>query len=151
MVASVIIMAMSAMMAFWLGPAAAAPYTPLAPAVPAVHVTATATTAAAAAATTTGLEEFIARENKIALQGIFNNIGPNGTLVPGAPAGMVEASPSTYKPDCKCSPSAFPLRLFLLRSCRLPLPLTPYAAPLLTEGRFLHMDKRRGPGTEDAL
>ena len=48
-----------------------------------------------------GLDSFIAAERAIALQGALNNIGPNGSLVPGAGAGYVVASPSTENPNCQ--------------------------------------------------
>jgi hypothetical protein len=46
------------------------------------------------------LERFIATERQIALQGTLNNIGPNGSMVAGAGAGFVVASPSREEPDC---------------------------------------------------
>ncbi|KAH8787688.1 1, 4-alpha-D-glucan glucohydrolase [Hyaloscypha finlandica] len=45
------------------------------------------------------LNSFIATERAIALQGALNNIGPNGSAVPGAGAGFVVASPSKVNPD----------------------------------------------------
>ncbi len=48
------------------------------------------------------LNSFVASEKAIALQGALNNIGPNGSLVPGAGAGFVVASPSKVNPDCEC-------------------------------------------------
>jgi glucoamylase len=48
------------------------------------------------------LNSFVTSEKAIALQGALNNIGPNGSMVPGAGAGFVIASPSTANPDCKC-------------------------------------------------
>lgn len=53
------------------------------------------------------LDPFVTQEKSIALQGALNNIGPNGSKVPGASAGIVVASPSTVNPDCK-SLSPFP-------------------------------------------
>ena len=47
------------------------------------------------------LNSFIATERAIALQGALNNIGPNGSAVPGAGAGFVVASPSKINPDCQ--------------------------------------------------
>lgn len=47
------------------------------------------------------LEAFIAVERPIALQGALNNIGPNGSMVPGAGAGFVVASPSKVNPNCE--------------------------------------------------
>ena len=46
------------------------------------------------------LTSFVAAERAIALQGALNNIGPNGSAVPGAGAGFVVASPSKVNPDC---------------------------------------------------
>ncbi|KAJ5226860.1 uncharacterized protein N7469_006866 [Penicillium citrinum] len=46
-----------------------------------------------------GLDGFIQSESSIALQGILNNIGANGSAVPGASAGVVVASPSKSNPD----------------------------------------------------
>ena len=47
------------------------------------------------------VDSFVATERKIALQGALNNIGPNGSLVPGAGAGFVVASPSQVNPNCQ--------------------------------------------------
>ena len=47
------------------------------------------------------LNSFVTSEKAIALQGALNNIGPNGSMVPGAGAGFVVASPSKVNPDCK--------------------------------------------------
>lgn len=47
------------------------------------------------------LNSWVATESVIALQGALNNIGPNGTKVPGAGAGFVVASPSKVNPNCK--------------------------------------------------
>lgn len=58
-------------------------------------------TTAPSNATTSGVDAFIATERPIALQGALNNIGPNGTLVDGAIAGLVVASPSKANPNCK--------------------------------------------------
>jgi len=35
------------------------------------------------------------------LQGVLDNLGPDGALAPGAAAGILVASPSTVNPDCK--------------------------------------------------
>ena len=43
----------------------------------------------------------IENENTISLQGVLNNIGPEGSQAPGALAGVIVASPSTEDPDCK--------------------------------------------------
>ncbi|RDW69741.1 putative glucoamylase P [Coleophoma cylindrospora] len=45
------------------------------------------------------LASFIAEERVVALQGALNNIGPNGSAVPGAGAGFVVASPSKANPN----------------------------------------------------
>ncbi|KFY26544.1 hypothetical protein V493_04022 [Pseudogymnoascus sp. VKM F-4281 (FW-2241)] len=45
------------------------------------------------------LDKFVRAEKKIALQGVLNNIGPDGAKVPGAGAGFVVASPSKVDPD----------------------------------------------------
>jgi glucoamylase len=42
----------------------------------------------------------IEQQNVISLQGVFNNLGPNGTKAPGAFAGAFIASPSKEDPDC---------------------------------------------------
>lgn len=49
--------------------------------------------------------------NKVAFQGVLNNIGPKGSKAPGALAGIIIASPSTSDPNCKC----VLVRLSLLR------------------------------------
>ena len=49
---------------------------------------------------TGSLDSFTATELPIALQGILNNIGPAGALVPGAAPGLVIASPTQNNPDC---------------------------------------------------
>lgn len=46
------------------------------------------------------LDAFVNAERGIALQGALNNIGPNGSAVPGAGAGYVVASPSKENPNC---------------------------------------------------
>jgi hypothetical protein len=43
----------------------------------------------------------IEKENTIALKGVLNNIGPDGSQAPGALAGIIVASPSTENPDCE--------------------------------------------------
>lgn len=48
-----------------------------------------------------GLAAQIETENKIALQGVLNNLGPDGSQAPGASAGVFIASPSTDNPNCK--------------------------------------------------
>ena len=49
---------------------------------------------------TGSLDSFTVTELPIALQGILNNIGPDGILVPGAAPGLVIASPTQNNPDC---------------------------------------------------
>jgi len=49
------------------------------------------------------LDDFVSKESAISLQGALNNIGPDGSLVQGAKAGFVVASPSKADPDCKPS------------------------------------------------
>ncbi|GKT62133.1 glucoamylase P [Colletotrichum tofieldiae] len=46
-----------------------------------------------------GVDEFITQQRGIALEGTLNNIGPNGSFVRGASAGIVVASPSKADPD----------------------------------------------------
>ncbi|OBT88251.1 hypothetical protein VE02_02771 [Pseudogymnoascus sp. 03VT05] len=45
------------------------------------------------------LDKFVTAEKKIALQGVLNSIGPDGSRVPEAGAGFVVASPSKVDPD----------------------------------------------------
>ncbi|KAL9098350.1 MAG: hypothetical protein Q9163_005980 [Psora crenata] len=45
------------------------------------------------------LEDFIASETPVALQGVLNNIGSAGVKAPGAASGLVVASPSKIDPD----------------------------------------------------
>ncbi len=52
---------------------------------------------------TRDLNAFVTSEKAAALQGALNNIGPNGSKVPGAGAGFVVASPSKANPNCKRS------------------------------------------------
>lgn len=47
------------------------------------------------------LDSFVSTERAIALQGALNNIGPDGSEVPGATAGFVVASPSKVNPNCE--------------------------------------------------
>ena len=49
------------------------------------------------------VDSFVSTERGIAFQGALNNIGPNGSMVPGAAAGYVVASPSKANPNCKSS------------------------------------------------
>lgn len=57
---------------------------------------------------TRDLDSFITAEKAIALQGALNNIGPDGSAVPGAGAGYVVASPSTVNPNCQFRAKAVP-------------------------------------------
>ncbi|KAI3328976.1 carbohydrate-binding module family 20 protein [Xylariaceae sp. AK1471] len=45
------------------------------------------------------LDAFIEKQRAISLQGALNNIGPDGSQVPGAGAGVIVASPSTEDPN----------------------------------------------------
>ncbi|KAI9643051.1 hypothetical protein NHQ30_008786 [Ciborinia camelliae] len=45
------------------------------------------------------LDNYLKTQGPISLQGILNNIGPDGSKAPGASAGIVVASPSTSDPD----------------------------------------------------
>ncbi|KAL9108191.1 MAG: hypothetical protein Q9227_007046 [Pyrenula ochraceoflavens] len=45
------------------------------------------------------LDSFIATESSVALQGVLNNLGPDGSLAPGAAPGALVASPSTENPN----------------------------------------------------
>lgn len=47
------------------------------------------------------ISNFIVKNRPIALQGILDNIGPDGAKVAGAGLGLVIASPSKANPDCK--------------------------------------------------
>ncbi|KAI0409703.1 carbohydrate-binding module family 20 protein [Xylaria palmicola] len=46
-----------------------------------------------------GLDAFVEEQRAISLQRVLNNIGPHGSRVPGAGAGVIVASPSTENPD----------------------------------------------------
>ena len=70
------------------------------------------------------LDNFIATESPIALQGVLNNIGSTGSKAPGASSGIVIASPSTSNPNCKyfnellrCMPPAHNAQLRLEHAC----------------------------------
>jgi len=78
------------------------------------------------------LTSFVAAERAIALQGALNNIGPNGSEVPGAGSGFVVASPSKVNPDCKLVliPNSYEIKLI--------------------RNRLLYMDQRLGSDPEDA-
>ncbi|KAB8303036.1 hypothetical protein EYC80_004490 [Monilinia laxa] len=45
------------------------------------------------------IDNYLASQSPISLQGILNNIGPDGSKAPGASAGIVVASPSTVDPN----------------------------------------------------
>lgn len=77
---------------------------------------------------TGSLDNFIATEGPIALRGIQDNIGPNGTKVLGTSPGLVIGSPSKSNPDC----TTF-LRL---------------GSGVLTLDRLLHLDKGLGFDTQ---
>lgn len=51
---------------------------------------------------TSTLDEWLSTESVIALQGVLNNIGSDGSKAQGASSGIVIASPSTANPDCEC-------------------------------------------------
>ena len=68
------------------------------------------------------LDSFIATELPIALQGILNNIGPAGVLVPGAAPGLVIASPTQNNPDCTYHHSTIPSDFELVFFAKLYIP-----------------------------
>ncbi|KAI8632130.1 carbohydrate-binding module family 20 protein [Xylariaceae sp. FL1651] len=45
------------------------------------------------------LAAFVEKQRAVSLQGALNNIGPDGSQVPGAGAGVIVASPSTVNPN----------------------------------------------------
>ena len=47
------------------------------------------------------LDNFVATESPIALQGVLDNLGPDGSQAPGTGAGLLIASPSTENPNCE--------------------------------------------------
>jgi hypothetical protein len=53
----------------------------------------------------------IEKEYTIALEGVLNNIGPDGSQAPGALEGIIVASPSTENPDCEYPENAKALAL----------------------------------------
>ena len=59
------------------------------------------TSASPAHLQTRDLNSFINTERAISLQGVKDNIGPDGAKVPGAGAGFVVASPSRVDPPCE--------------------------------------------------
>lgn len=60
-----------------------------------------------------GADAFVLVERPIALQGALNNIGPNSSLVEGATAGFVVASPSKVNPNCETSTAPMPCEMAL--------------------------------------
>lgn len=50
---------------------------------------------------TGSLDSWLASESPTAQQGVLNNIGAKGVLVPGASPGIVVASPSKVNPNCQ--------------------------------------------------
>lgn len=46
------------------------------------------------------LNPYITSQRARSLQGIFDNIGPDGVKAPDASSGIIVASPSTVNPDC---------------------------------------------------
>lgn len=46
------------------------------------------------------LDDWIASESPIALQGVLDNLGRDGSKASGAAAGILVASPSTSNPNC---------------------------------------------------
>ena len=63
------------------------------------------------------LSNFIAKNRPVALQGILDNIGPDGAKVAGAAPGLVIASPSKVDPDCKQATSLIAVGLWTPRRC----------------------------------
>lgn len=90
---------------------------------------------------------FITSERAIALQGALNNIGPNGSVVPGAGAGYVVASPSKENPDCKF---ACVVNGKFTQAIGLPW-VDPHSSKDITliVPRFLYLDSRFGFDSED--
>jgi glucoamylase len=78
------------------------------------------------------LNSFVASERAISLQGALDNIGPDGSKVPGAGAGFVVASPSKANPNCM-----YDLISRVKTCCTDP-------------HRFLHMESRFRSNSEDA-
>ncbi|BDD58087.1 hypothetical protein MAP00_003394 [Monascus purpureus] len=60
-----------------------------------------AATSAESSAASDSLDSWLARETPYALDGILNNIGPDGAKAVGAVSGVVVASPSKSNPDSK--------------------------------------------------
>lgn len=49
------------------------------------------------------IDTFVEKQRAISLQGVLNNIGPDGSKASGAGAGVIIASPSTDNPNCENS------------------------------------------------
>lgn len=47
------------------------------------------------------IDNYFTSQSPVSIQGILNNIGPDGSKAPGASAGIVVASPSTVDPNCE--------------------------------------------------
>ena len=47
------------------------------------------------------LDAFVQKQRALSLSNVLNNIGPDGSRVPGAEAGVIVASPSTENPNCE--------------------------------------------------
>jgi glucoamylase len=47
------------------------------------------------------IDAFIEKQRAISLQGALDNIGPNGSRVEGAAAGVIVASPTKDDPNCE--------------------------------------------------
>lgn len=65
------------------------------------------------------LASFIASETPKSLNGILDNIGPNGTQVEGAASGLVIASPSKVDPDCTLPAFLLLIALLVKYTCSL--------------------------------
>lgn len=50
------------------------------------------------------LENFIAKQGNVSINGVLANIGADGSKAEGASPGVVVASPSRSDPDCKPLP-----------------------------------------------
>lgn len=70
----------------------------------------TSQTTSSAAYGLASLDRWLEAQEQIALDGVLANIGPNGSKVEGAAAGIVVASPSKSEPDCM--PLTHPVEFF---------------------------------------
>jgi hypothetical protein len=104
------------------------------------------------------VDSFVATEMAIALQGALNNIGPNGSLVPGATAGYVVASPSKVNPNCMWfpTPRLFFFFFFFFWSLGLCVVFNGIAVCKHANlscvwccNRLLHLVQRLGPDAQD--